>query len=79
MNNVWNRLKGRQCKFVLKDGGRVQVFYGTVIDANDSFIVETDRYGRLYFLRVDLIEKICEVISSEVNQSREPIESLKTQ
>ena len=57
---MWKRLNGKHCKIVLNDGNGVYIRYGTVIDANDSFIVEKDRFGKLHFLNTSSIERVSE-------------------
>lgn len=57
---MWERLKGKTCKFVLKDGGEVKVVWGTVVDANDSFIVSRDRFGRIHFVSTKIVERVHE-------------------
>lgn len=58
---MWRRLVGREVKIVLRrDGDYVPVFFGKVIDANDSFVVEKDRFGKLHFLAVSEIIKVSE-------------------
>lgn len=58
---MWKRLKGKDVKIVLKNGERVMVCFGTVVDANDSFLVEKDSHGKIHFLSTSSIERISEV------------------
>jgi hypothetical protein len=57
---MWKRLNGKHCKIVSDDGHGAFVRYGTVIDANDSFIVSKDRFGKIHFLNTSSIERISE-------------------
>jgi len=58
--NMWKMLRGKNCKIVLGDGESVVIYVGKVIDANDSFVVEKDRFGRIHFLNTSTIERISE-------------------
>lgn len=68
---MWERLRGKYCKFVIRDGGEIYAVHGTVIDANSSFIVEKDRFGKLHFLSTEIIEKIHERVEGKDTQKVE--------
>lgn len=70
---MWSELKGKACKFVLKDGNDVYVYYGKVVWASDTFIAERDRFGRLHFLNTSSIERISEV-KHEVKEKQDSLE-----
>ena len=57
---MWKKLRGKSCKIVMKDGNDVRIYFGTVVQANDSFVVEKDRFGRIHFLNTSSIERVSE-------------------
>jgi len=76
---MWKRIIGKEVKIIFKLRYGVSSVYGTVIDANNSFVVTKDQYGKIHFLNVKGIVRVSErwnsqgEIRKQENQIVEPL------
>ena len=73
MKEIRQYLKpGMICRFTLKEGNKPNVVLGEIIDANNTFIVERNPInGRIYFLNVSAIQKICVLNDGKEKKEKE--------
>ena len=68
---MWKRMIGKEVKIVVKMRWGVGSVYGTVIDANNSFLVTKDQYGKIHFLNVKGIVRVSERWNSQGQKHEE--------
>lgn len=66
---MWEHLKNKKVKIVLKIGNKIRVLYGVLVDGNQNFIVEKDPKGRVHFLKTANIERISEIREANAENS----------
>jgi len=59
---MFRRLKGKSVKVVYAESPYVEPrpVYGTLVDANESFICMKDRFGRTHFVATETIKRMSE-------------------
>ena len=56
------KFKGKICKFIVKDSdGKVNVWFGKVLDVSSTHVLEIDRFNRLHLIKISEIVKVSEI------------------
>ena len=67
---MFDELRGKPVKIVVKDGDQARVVFGRVVWASDTFLAEKDRYGKMHFLNMETILKISEVCEEKIGEAK---------